>query len=214
MQTLFYAVYDVPNFLFELFSGPYKFYAAGAAILFFIVLFFSGKAVTVLRDIFVLASVALGVIAYFKRKFPLVWICVFALILLAIVRLVIYIIISIRDTKRARRIERKALERGEQHRGTWRERRGNSEKEQTGPETEKPERKPQTGSAGNGNAAAEAVRPPESPQAADESASSVPVFTREQALSAAHKLRDLKDLGILTDEEFDLIKARLYSRLG
>ncbi len=212
MQTLFYAVYDVPNYLLELFSGHYKFYAAAAAVLFFIVLFFSGKAVTVLRDIFVLASVALGVIAYFKRKFPLVWICVFALILLAIVRLVIYIIISIRDTKRARRIERKAIERGERHRGTLREKRGNSEKEPDSPETEKPERKLQTGSAGN--AAAEAARSPENPPAADESAPSGPVFTREQALSAAHKLRDLKDLGIVTDEEFELIKARLYSRLG
>ena len=39
-------------------------------------------------------------------------------------------------------------------------------------------------------------------------------LSREQAISAAHKLRDLKDLGIMTPEEFEQIKARLYSRLG
>ena len=230
MRILFYAIYDVPNYLLELFRGPYKFYAIGAAVLFLVVLFLSGKVVTVLRDLFVLACVTLGVIAYFKRKYPLVWVCVFALIILAMIRLLLYIFVTLRDARRARKIERRALEKAEQRRGLWKEKRGYSgdrpEEDSAAEEAAKPVRfhpensvpgpapeasVPRQQAAGPAAGAGNAPLPSDAP--ADQPSANR-TFTRDEAISAAHKLKDLKELGILTNEEFELIKARLYARLG
>lgn len=241
MSALLYAVYSVPDYLMELFTGPYRYYAIGAALLYVVVLFFSGKVVAILRDIFVLAAVVLGVVCYFRRKYPLLWVCVFALLLLAIFRLFLYIIITVRNTRRANRIEKKALEKAEKRRGLWSEKRGYSgEKpaDRTEPDdsaahhgagpADRGDYAGSPGEEGAGQYDAGIAQTPSMhgqgepqgspfteglPSPVPEEDEELPTFSREQAISAARKLRDLKDLGIMTDEEFELIKARLYARL-
>ena len=109
MSALLNAVYQVPQYLMTLFTGQYRLYAFLAAAVFLIVMLFTNRVVTVLRDLFVLAAVVWGVVSYFRGQFEMFWICVGALVILAVFRLLRYIVVSITDSRRSRRIERAAL---------------------------------------------------------------------------------------------------------
>ena len=247
MSALLNAVYQVPQYLMTLFTGQYRLYAFLAAAVFLIVMLFTNRVVTVLRDLFVLAAVVWGVVSYFRGQFEMFWICVGALVILAVFRLLRYIIVSITDSRRSRRIERAALAKAEKRRGSWKERKGYSGERPEGGEGETeeengeipyisrdqreteesrerrsvydaapvipPEEKPlETADGPEGSGDTEDGEPEEAE--GETGTLSSKTLSREQAISAAHKLRDLKDLGIMTPEEFEQIKARLYSRLG
>ncbi|MDO4620287.1 MAG: SHOCT domain-containing protein [Lachnospiraceae bacterium] len=235
MTALLQAVYRVPDYLLWLFEGNYRLYAIGVAVVFLIVLLFSNKVITVIRDLFVMATVVFGVICYFKRIYPMFWICAGALVILAVFRLLLFIITSIVSSRRRRRIERTALEKAERRRGSWSEKRGYSGEKPADRdvtekirETEANIRKDSSSKASETKITAPKAAEAKAANAASSSADAAVsegtassavddgdiTLSREQAISAAHKLRDLKDLGILTEEEFDQIKARLYSRLG
>ena len=75
MSALLNAVYQVPQYLMTLFTGQYRLYAFLAAAVFLIVMLFTNRVVTVLRDLFVLAAVVWGVVSYFRGQFEMFWIC-------------------------------------------------------------------------------------------------------------------------------------------
>jgi len=93
---------------------------------FIFVLFFSNKAAGILRTLFVIVCIAACVYGAIAKKFDIVWTAFLALVILAIVRLITYIIHTIRQNRINARIEERALAKAAQRRGSWKNKQGYS----------------------------------------------------------------------------------------
>ena len=110
MQILFQALYQVPDLIRTIFTGKFAVAAVAVTAAYLISLFLNNKPARVIREILVLAAVAAGVGAYFKRRYAFFWLMLILLAVLLLVRLLSYLLVTIRVNRRNRRIERKALE--------------------------------------------------------------------------------------------------------
>lgn len=97
-----------------------------AAAVFIFILFFSNKVASFLRKAFVLAVVIICVYAYFRDNWNLMTAALCCVLVLAVVRLIGYIITTIRTNRRNKRIEERALERAAKRRGSWKNKQGYS----------------------------------------------------------------------------------------
>ena len=223
MSALLHAFNDIPDLLRSLFTGKYAPVAVLVTIIYLVAVLLSGKAVQVIREILVVAIVAAGIIAYFKRQFPFVWLMLILLALLIIIRLLTYLLVTIRVNRKNRRIERRALEKAERRRGSWKEKRGYSGTHapdmgeeahpvMSGRELDDVVRNETSAREGAGIDLSYDTAPAGSPgtglpHEAD-------VIPRAAAEDALRKLEDLRQLGLLTDEEVMDKKALLFSRMG
>ena len=229
MQRIMNAVTQLPDYIRELLTGPYLVYLVLALFVFLVVLFFNGRVAHVLRQIFVIAMVATGIIAYFKRNYPLIWLCLAALVILLIYRLLVYLIITIRQTRINRRIEKRALEKAEMRRGARRRSFISDEHASASGSEGTADASANTDSdAGAGNKRPDEVSEAIHPFSDDLSTetektlprSSAPEslaegsLSRAQVFDAMKMLSDLKDMGVLSEEEFIQKKSDLYARLG
>ena len=200
MQRLTDAFFQLPEYLAELLTGPYLIWVVMALFLFLVVMFFNGRIAHVLRQICVLALAVGSVVAYFKRQYKLFWLLLLALVILLLYRLLVYSFVTIRQNGINRRIEKRALEKARMRRGARKRDFGNGS--------------PADESSASGEAedtAVPAATEAANAQAADPADVSL---SRTQLNDAIKKLEDLKDAGVLTEEEFKQKKAGLYSRLG
>lgn len=104
----------------------YPIAAIVAAAVFVFILFFSNKVATILRNIYVIAVLIICVYAYFRDNWNLMTAALLTLVVLAVVRLIGYIITTIRTNRRNKRIEERALERAARRRGSWKNKQGYS----------------------------------------------------------------------------------------
>ena len=115
----------LPIYVFGLVQ-KYPIAAALAAAVFVFILFFTNKAASILRKTFVTAVIIICIYAYFDDNWNLMTSALCTLAVLAVVRLIGYIITTIRTNRRNKRIEERALERAAKRRGSWKNKQGYS----------------------------------------------------------------------------------------
>ncbi len=224
MQILFQALYQVPDLIRTIFAGKFAVAAVAVTAAYLISLFLNNKPARVIREILVLAAVAAGVGAYFKRRYAFFWLMLILLAVLLLVRLLSYLLVTIRVNRRNRRIERKALEKARMRRGSWKDRRGYSGAPRP---DDAPARLPGMDSGEirdvveNETVAREGAdldigSVPETPAPAAPQAgpASDGPLSRAVVEDALRKLEDLRAIGILSEEEYNRKRALLYSRMG
>lgn len=221
-------------------TGKYMIPALVFIILFLVVIFFTNKVVNVLRRLFIVCDVVLGVIGYFRNNYAMIWVAIIALVVLGIARLMRHIFVTVRQDRANARIEAKALAKARKRRGAWENKQGYSgDSKPINFDADIPDDTSSPASAANSrsfaaqpdtSAASEApsdsrnqnVKASSDPSL--QNTTQIPVISedqddetyanRDQIMKAIHQLKDLKDQGILTEEEFNKKKAELYSRLG
>ncbi len=215
IQNIINALYQVPEYLRSLVSGRYLIPVIVVLAVFIFVLFFSNKVADFLRRVFIGAMLVLGVIGYFIPRYQLIWVCLILLVLLAVVRLIRYIFVTVRQDRINSKIEARALAKARKRRGTWQNKQGYSG-----------EAKPlvdgdtaTSDSASAADAAAEMVldEEVENKLNAEERAAGMPkvdYMNRKQIMDCIEKLKDLKDAGVLTEAEYNEKARDLYARLG
>lgn len=214
-------------------------------IVFLVVIFFTSKVVNILRRVFILAAVILGVIGYFRNNYALIWVNIIALIVLAIARLLRHIFVTVQEDRANAKIEAKALAKARKRRGSWETKQaysGESNPNNSNSDSDDALLSDDASASGTVTSDTDKQAAPASSSAAsgsDVSSSSktaakdpslqqtspIPVIpeedeeedtyaNRDQIMEAIHQLKDLKDKGVLTEEEFNKKKAELYSRMG
>lgn len=224
MRLLLHAVYDVPDLIRSIFTGKYALAAMLITVVYIVAVLLNNKMTRFLREIIILAASVAGVIAYFKKRYAFLWLMLILLAVLLLVRFLCYMLVTIRIQRRNRRIERRALEKAAQRRGSWKNRRGYSGAPQI---DEEPVRMPamdrreiadvlenetseREGADIDLTAAAPDPEAAPKPQPSDASASEL---SRPVVMDAIRKLEELKSLGILTEEEVAVKKSMLYGRM-
>lgn len=235
VRMILQAVYELPGFVRQQFTGPNMIWAITALAVFLVVLFFTNRFTSILREIFVFAAIITALVAYFKRRYVLIWLAVIVLLVLGIFRLIRYIIVTTRQNRINRSIEARALEKAERRRGSWKNKMGYSGEtrpidlgyvpgEMTAEEladvveNETLENQgatilTDTPLPGDIPPAADSYIFPEehSPQAGPDAGKQA---ERERILQAVRMLKELRDLDVLTEQEFTEKRAMLYARLG
>ncbi len=211
------AFYQVPAYCRAIASGRFMIASIVVAIVFLIVLFFTNRLVNILRRLFVLATIVLAVAAYFKNKFPLLWVCILTLIILGLVRLIRHIFVTVRQDRINERIEAKALAKARKRRGSWQNKQGYSGEAKPLVLDDEPIREEEEEDLED---TAEAVvldsevKAKIEKEEAAEDATVGSYGNRRQIMETIQQLKELKDKGVLTEEEYNKKKADLYSRLG
>lgn len=225
MSQLLRAVFDVPDLIKTIFTGKYALIAVLILIVYLVVMFVNNNVTRFIREGLILLAVVGAVVGYFKRKFAFLWLMLILVALILIVRFLCYLLVTIRISRRNRRIERKALEKAALRRGSWKEKRGYSG---TRPEDDEPvnpgvmdEREIADVVANETmekeGASIDLSFPGEENAAKPDAASSIgrgERLSRTVVLDAVRKLDDLHALGVLTDEETSRKKSELFSRMG
>lgn len=240
INRLFNAFSQVPEFCRDVMVGKYMVPALVFIILFLVVIFFTSKVVNVLRRIFIAAALVLGVIGYFRNNYALIWVNLIALVVLGIARLLRHIFVTVQQDRANARIEAKALAKARKRRGAWENKQAYSGDTrpinfdaETAPSDSSDPRDSESAqpSSQNGDASEAKGTPAASSdqdkKAADPSlqqTTQIPIIpeeendesygNREQIMETIHQLKDLKDKGVLTEEEYNKKKAELYSRMG
>ena len=221
MRLLLGAVYDVPDLIRYIFTGKYALAATAILIVYLIAVLLNNKVTRAIREFLVIAASVAAVTAYFKRRYSFVWLMLILLAVLFVIRLLSYLLVTIRIRRRNRRIERRALEKAAMRRGSWKDKRGYSGAERPDPEpvvmpamnrreiadvldNETTERE----GANIDLTQAETKAPAqEAPSAASDE------LSRPVVMDAVRKLSELKELGVLTEEEYNKKCAMLYARM-
>lgn len=125
MPNLMEILKILPTYIIELVQ-KYSIAACIAAVVFIFILFFSNKVASFFRKAFVFAVIIICVYAYFRDNWNLMTAAICSVLVLAIVRLIGYIITTIRTNRRNKRIEERALERAAKRRGSWKNKQGYS----------------------------------------------------------------------------------------
>ena len=236
VRMILQALYELPAFVKQQFTGTHLPWAAAALIVFLIVLLFTNRFTSVLREIFVFAAIITALVAYFKRRYVIIWLALIVLLTLGIFRLVRYIIVTTRQNRINRSIEARALEKARLRRGSWKNKMGYSGEARpidlgyTPGEMSAEELADVVENETLDNQGATILTDVPSPE---ETASSVPendIFPeerilqagpdagkqaeRERILQAVRMLKELRDMDILTEQEFTEKRAMLYARLG
>ncbi len=96
------------------------------AAVFLFILFFSNKAANKLRTIYILAGLLLIVFSFISQSWPRIVLIILSFLVIAVVRLIGFIISEIRITRKNKRIEERALEKAAKRRGSWQNKQGYS----------------------------------------------------------------------------------------
>ena len=224
MSELWEAARLLPSYITEVVSGPRLPYAIVAGFAFLVALFFSGRIADLLRQLFVLAAVAAAVFAFLTRRYPLFLLCAFLLAVLAVFRLIRWLLITIRQNHINRRIEERALAKAASRRGSFANKQGYSGAAR--PIVYEPDPEPMNAGEirevvdgteekpGRTEAAAKTETAAKTEPAAAAAGKDPVLMNREQIFSAVEKLKDLKDAGVLTEAEYSEKTAALYEQLG
>ena len=236
VRMILQAVYELPDFVRQQFTGPNMVWAITALVVFLVVLFFTNRFTSILREIFVFAAIITALVAYFKRRYVLIWLAVIVLLVLGIFRLIRYIIVTTRQNRINRSIEERALEKAERRRGSWKNKMGYSGEtrpidlgyipgEMTAEEladvvenetlenqgatilTDTPLPAETAAAQADTYVFTEEHIPQAGPDAGKQA-------ERERILQAVRMLKELRDLDVLTEQEFTEKRAMLYARLG
>jgi len=131
MVNIIDALAKVPDYLAHMWKD-YPYILVPVAIVYVICLIFSNKAVKVLREVLIAAIVVYACIGGFTRRrywgLQMVWTAIIMLVVLIIVRLIVNAVRTSRENAINRRIEKRALEKAAQHRGSFREKQAYSGK--------------------------------------------------------------------------------------
>lgn len=129
MNRILSYIEKVPDYLRQEFSSR-MLVCVIVLIVYLFVLFFSNKVAGVLRKIFIVACIGFAVIGGFrgpnKNGFEMICTAVLALILLGIIRLISYIIRTVRQNRIDARIEERALAKAAKRRGSFKNKQGYS----------------------------------------------------------------------------------------
>ena len=125
MSTILEQIREIPGYIRWAFTSR-TIAAVVIALLFIFVLFFSNKVAGVFRKFFIVLCIGASVYAAIAKKYDILWTAVFMLIILAIVRLIAYIIRTVRQNRINARIEERALAKAAQRRGSWKNKQGYS----------------------------------------------------------------------------------------
>ena len=89
------------------------------AVVYLIALFFSNHFAYVLRWFYILACIALLIFGYFRGNYSLMWLVGFSLVFMLLFKIIVGIAKYIKGRRRDRKIERVALAKAEQRRGSF-----------------------------------------------------------------------------------------------
>ncbi len=128
MQAIINAIWNIPDYVLEL-SQTMLIPCIITLVVFLIVLLFSGKFIYILRSIYVVAGILGIAYAFFVKEYELIWIILASFILLIIVRLIISAVRTANENKEIARIEKEALAKADERRGSWENRKGYSGEE-------------------------------------------------------------------------------------
>lgn len=205
-ETLLDALKQLPQYIPALFTGSHKYFALAGLVVFILALFVSRKLGRVLRAVYVIFACASGAVAYYQKNFPYLVLMALSLLVLIIVRLIFYLTVTVRQNRINAKIEAKALAKARKRRGSWKNKQGYSG-------DAKPIYDPDEVTAGK-NCPSSGSNRTEDEEEMVQRSEKTGYMNRRQVMEAVSKLKDLKDLGILTEEEFNEKKSELYSRLG
>lgn len=205
LTNIINAMEQVPVLVTDIFS-KYMIPAILCCIVYLLVLFFSNKVFDVVRKLVVLALIGwicVGLYRYRGAKgtlAPVTLACTLLLVLF-VIRLIIQIVASTKESITNRRIEKQALAKAAKRRGSWKMRQGRS-----GPAAEEPAA-PAESVAADAGEAVDAAEEEENPAAERP-------LSRTEVQRCMDEMQDLKDKGVLTEQEFTRKKQELYMRLG
>lgn len=223
VKLLFQAFTGVPDLIREIFTGKYALIAVLILIIYLVAILLSNNVTRIMREIIVLAAVAAGLIAYFRRYFRFVWLMIILLAVLFVVRFLCFTLVTIRVSRRNRRIERRALEKAAMRRGAWKNRRGYSGAPE--PDDEPPVMgvmdsyeisdvlENETSDREGADLDLTVVHAEEPAEREAASAAEGGELSRAAVMDALRKLEDLRQIGIISEEEMAEKRAILYSRM-
>ena len=125
MQNIINALWNIPDYVMEL-AQEMLIPCIVTLIVFLIVLLFSGKFVYFLRCIYVAAGVIAVIYAFLMKKYELIWIILASFIILIIVRAIISGVRAARENREIAKIEKEALAKSAERRGSWEAKKGYS----------------------------------------------------------------------------------------
>lgn len=230
LNQILNAVYEVPDLVLSLLRD-YTLASVIFIIVFLIVLFFTNKVTHVLRELLVIAAIVVGVVGYFRNHYSWIWLAFFVLVILGIVRFIRYLIVTVRQNRINRRINERALAKAARRRGSWENKQGHSGEQREIYEgrpgkmdaaevhdvVENETRDRQGANVDTNFSKDQKENGNDSELSAAEAKgviSSDGRMSRKAVQDAIDKLKDLRDAGVLTEEEFAQKKADLYARLG
>lgn len=223
VSRIFAAFWDVPDYVRGQLLTKYLVPTVIVALIYLIILFFSTRVVNILRNIYIVVAVAIGVISYFRRNYAMIWLCVLSLVILGVVKLIRHIFVTVRQNRINARIEAKALAKARKRRGSWHNKQGYSGEAK--PIVDPDDLSDDESKEDSSSASAEADRlvldeslhetldNSDTDGASDSSDSAIPM-NRRQIMDAIMQLKELKDKGVLTEEEFNKKKTDLYEKMG
>lgn len=223
LQNILRAITDVPEYANEVLHGPHAAAAIIAGIVFLIVLLITNKFTHVLRELFVVAAIVLGVIAYFRRNYPLLWVCVLVIVILGVFRFARYLLVTVRTNRRNRKIEEQALEKARRRRGSFRSNSADSrtvlplDEDDLDPELPYENDSQKAGRAFAFRNADDAYGPSRTNEANGDNSGrpdGLSPLSRKDVMDAIDMLHRLRDMGVLTEEECNTKAAKLYELLG
>jgi hypothetical protein len=205
MNEIIDAFTRLPAYIAELLNGPYLLLVVVLLFLFLTAMFFNRPWAHTMRVLIGAALIAGAIIAFVMKQTQLACLCTAALLVLVLYRLIVNGIIALHRRIVDSKIEKQALYRASTRRGN-RMMRSNA----VYPDENAAKTAASDGAAGPDDPASSA--PPE-----EETEKIIPAdqpLTRAQLTENLARLRDLRNAGILTEEEYNRKKTELYSRLG
>ena len=195
----------LPSYIAELLNGPYLLLVVVLLFLFLTAMFFNRPWAHTMRVLIGAALVAGAIIAFVLKQTQPACLCIAALLVLVLYRLIVNGIIALHRRVVDSKIEKQALYRASTRRGN-RMMRSNAVN---------PEENASKAAAAGSTEAPDAQASPTLPE--EEPGKTIPAdqpLTRAQLTENLARLRDLRNAGILTEEEYNHKKTELYSRLG
>ncbi len=206
------AFYVLPDYFIQTLNGKYMIPAIVAAILLLFSAFFTNKLADIIRGAYVVCAAGLFVFAYLTSRYPLMITIALSILFLGVVRLIRYIWVNVRQDRINSKIEAKALAKAKKRRGSWQNKKGYSgeakplvvdEPVQTLTEEERE--------------AAEAAKDAlleEDSELTEAEELEIDYMNRKDVTKYVDMLKELKAVGILTEEEYTKKQAELFSKLG
>ncbi len=214
------ALYLLPDYVKQQLEGKWAIPLIAIGVVYLFAVLFNNKVARFLRNVFIFGLALFGVASYFLKRD--IWCCaaILALIALIILRLLIYSFVTIRQNRINSRIEAKALAKAKKRRGTWQNRRGYSGKakplfhpedhydddvyeEIAKAQTEEINKEEET-----------TPEPQPQPEAKPQFTEAADAGSRASVMRYIDMLTELRDAGILTDQEFREKQSELFARLG
>ena len=194
----------LPAYIAELLNGPYLLLVVVLLFLFLTAMFFNRPWAHTMRVLIGAALIAGAIIAFVLKQTQLGCLCTAALLVMVLYRLIVNGIIALHRRVVDSKIEKQALYRAST-------RRGNRMMRSNAVHPEENASKAAAGSSEDPDAQAFPALPEEEP------GKTIPAdqpLTRAQLTENLARLRDLRNAGILTEEEYNRKKTELYARLG